>query len=88
MLPGFYFGMSPECIRANSIAPGFIETDMTAQALNNDPERKKKVFSRTPVGHMGHPSDIAEAALFLASDAAKYITGIVLPVDGGNSVGL
>jgi NAD(P)-dependent dehydrogenase (short-subunit alcohol dehydrogenase family) len=39
------------------------------------------------MGHMGQPADIAEAALFLAADAAKYITGVVLPVDGGNSIG-
>lgn len=79
--------LSPKGIRINAIAPGFIETDMTAKALNEDPERKQKVFSRTPMGYMGKPNDIGEAALFLASDAAKYITGIVLPVDGGNSVG-
>lgn len=79
--------LSPKGIRVNSIAPGFIETDMTAKALNTDPERKQKVFARTPMGYMGKPNDIGEAALFLASDAAKYITGVVLPVDGGNSVG-
>lgn len=79
--------LSPKGIRVNAIAPGFIETAMTAKALNSDPERKQRVFSRTPIGHMGQPSDIAEAALFLVSDSAKYITGIVLPVDGGNSIG-
>lgn len=79
--------LSPKGIRVNAIAPGFIETDMTAKALNSDPERKQKVFGRTPMGYMGKPDDIGEAALFLASDAAKYITGVVLPVDGGNSIG-
>ena len=79
--------LSPKGIRINAIAPGFIETDMTAKALNTDPERKQKVFSRTPMGYMGKPDDIGDAALFLASDAAKYITGVVLPVDGGNSIG-
>ena len=79
--------LSPKGIRINCIAPGFIETDMTAKALNTDPERKQKVFARTPMGYMGKPADIGEAALFLASDAAKYITGVVLPVDGGNSIG-
>jgi NAD(P)-dependent dehydrogenase (short-subunit alcohol dehydrogenase family) len=79
--------LSPKGIRVNAIAPGFIETDMTAKALNTDPERKQKVFARTPMGYMGKPDDIGEAALFLASDAAKYITGVVLPVDGGNSIG-
>ena len=79
--------LSPNGIRVNAIAPGFIETDMTAAALNSDAERKQKVMSRTPMGYMGQPADIGEAASFLVSDAAKYITGVVLPVDGGNSIG-
>ena len=79
--------LSPKGIRVNCIAPGFIATDMSAKALNNDPERKEKVMGRTPMGYLGEPADIGEAALFLASDASKYITGVVLPVDGGNSIG-
>jgi len=79
--------LSPKGIRINAIAPGFIVTAMTDKALNSDPERKSKVFSRTPMGFMGQPGDIADAAFFLSSDAAKYITGVVLPVDGGNSIG-
>jgi NAD(P)-dependent dehydrogenase (short-subunit alcohol dehydrogenase family) len=79
--------LSPLGIRVNCIAPGFIATDMSAKALNGDMERMQKVMSRTPMGELGQPSDVADAALFLASDAAKYITGIILPVDGGNSIG-
>lgn len=79
--------LSPKGIRVNCIAPGFIATEMSAKALNNDPERKQKVLSRTPMGFLGETADIGEAALFLATDAAKYITGVVLPVDGGNSIG-
>lgn len=79
--------LSPQGIRVNCIAPGFIATDMSAKALDNDPERKQKVMSRTPMGAMGIPADIGDAALFLAGDAARYITGVVLPVDGGNSIG-
>ena len=79
--------LSPQGIRVNAIAPGFIATEMSAKALNNDPERKQKVLSRTPMGYLGETGDIGEAALFLASDAAKYITGASLPVDGGNSIG-
>ncbi|QEC40611.1 SDR family NAD(P)-dependent oxidoreductase [Pseudobacter ginsenosidimutans] len=79
--------LSPMGIRVNAIAPGFIYSDMTDKALNSDPERKTKVFSRTPMGKMGQPADIGEAALFLAGDSAQYITGVVLPVDGGNSIG-
>lgn len=79
--------LSPLGLRINCIAPGFIETDMSAKALNNDPERKNRVLNRTPMQHLGKPDDIGLAAVFLASDAAKYITGVVLPVDGGNSIG-
>ena len=79
--------LSPNGIRVNAIAPGFIYSDMTEKALNNDPARKEKVFSRTPMGIMGQPEDIGNAALYLASDAAKFVTGVVLPVDGGNSIG-
>jgi NAD(P)-dependent dehydrogenase (short-subunit alcohol dehydrogenase family) len=79
--------LSPLGIRVNCIAPGFIATDMSAKALNGDVERMQKVMSRTPMGKLGEPVDVADAALFLASDGAKYITGVILPVDGGNSVG-
>lgn len=79
--------LSPKGIRTNCIAPGFIATAMSAKALDSDPERKGKAMGRTSMGYLGEPADIGEAALFLASDAAKYITGVVLPVDGGNSVG-
>jgi NAD(P)-dependent dehydrogenase (short-subunit alcohol dehydrogenase family) len=79
--------LSPNGIRVNCIAPGFIATDMSSRALDNDPERKQKVMSRTPMGKLGMPSDIGDSAVFLASDTAKYLTGVVLPVDGGNSIG-
>ncbi len=79
--------LSPNGIRINCIAPGFIATEMSAKALNNDPERKNKALGRTPMGYLGEPKDIGTTALFLASDAAKYITGVILPVDGGNSIG-
>lgn len=79
--------LSPYGIRINCIAPGFIETEMSSKALNNDPERKNKVLSRTPMNRLGSPVDVAMAALYLSSPAAAYITGVVLPVDGGNSIG-
>jgi NAD(P)-dependent dehydrogenase (short-subunit alcohol dehydrogenase family) len=79
--------LSPRGIRVNAIAPGFIYSAMSANALDSDPERKAKVISRTPMGHMGLPEDIGSAASYLVSDAAKYITGVILPVDGGNSIG-
>jgi NAD(P)-dependent dehydrogenase (short-subunit alcohol dehydrogenase family) len=79
--------LSPLGIRVNCIAPGFIQTEMSSKALLNDPERKRKVFGRTPMGRLGRADEIADAALFLASDASAYITGVILPVDGGNSIG-
>jgi NAD(P)-dependent dehydrogenase (short-subunit alcohol dehydrogenase family) len=79
--------LSGKGIRVNAIAPGFIATDMSSKALNGDEERKQKVLSRTPMGYLGEPSDIADAALFLATASSKYITGISLCVDGGNAIG-
>ena len=79
--------LAPRGIRVNCIAPGFIATDMSEKALNGDAERKQKVMSRTPMGRLGAPADIGEAALYLASEGAKYVTGVVLPIDGGNSIG-
>lgn len=79
--------LSPKGIRVNTIAPGFIATDMSSKALNGDEERKRKVLSRTPMGYLGKPEDVAEAALFLATDASRYITGTSIRVDGGNAVG-
>ncbi len=79
--------LSPKGIRVNCIAPGFIETDMSSKALNSDPERKQKVLSRTPMAKLGRPEDIGNAAVFLSSEAASFITGAILPVDGGNAIG-
>ena len=72
-------------IRVNAIAPGFIVTEQSARA-RQDAAFTKRVEARTPMGRWGQPGDIAGAALFLASDAARFITGVTLPVDGGYSV--
>ena len=69
-------------INVNALAPGYIETDNT-EALRNDPVRSKEILGRIPVGRWGSPADMAGAAVFLASDAANYITGYTLAVDGG-----
>ncbi len=74
-------------IRVNAVAPGFIRTPMSSKALDNDPERKNKVMSRTPMGKLGEPADVANAVFFLASQEAAYITGVSLRVDGGNAIG-
>jgi NAD(P)-dependent dehydrogenase (short-subunit alcohol dehydrogenase family) len=79
--------LSPKGIRVNCVAPGFIVTNMSAKALDSDLERKQKVMSRTPMGKLGEPADVAEAVYYFATDASKYVTGVILPVDGGNSIG-
>ncbi len=74
--------LAPNNIRINAIAPGFIATNMTKDALN-DKNFNAVIMANTPLGHVGEASDIADAALYLASDTAKYVTGTVLYVDGG-----
>ncbi|UJH90660.1 SDR family oxidoreductase [Antarcticibacterium sp. 1MA-6-2] len=74
-------------IRVNAVAPGFIKTNMSSKALDNDPERKNKVLSRTPMGRLGEPSDVADAVYYFATSESKFTTGTVLRVDGGNSIG-
>lgn len=69
-------------INVNAIAPGYIATNNT-EALRNDPDRNRQILERIPAGRWGEASDIGEAAVFLASPAAKYIHGAVLNVDGG-----
>lgn len=72
-------------IRVNAIAPGFIVTEQSARA-RRDPEFVDAIEARTPMVRWGVPADIVGAALFLASDAAAFVTGICMPVDGGYSV--
>ena len=69
-------------IRVNAVAPGWIATRLT-QALQDDPARSAPILARTPLGRWGTPEDIAGPVLFLASPAARFVTGVVLPVDGG-----
>ena len=73
-----------EGIRVNAIAPGWIETAMTVPA-RSDAARNRAILERTPLGRWGTPADLVGPALFLASDAARFITGAVLAVDGGYS---
>lgn len=69
-------------IRVNAIGPGSINTDILA-AVNDDPAAKNRILSRTPMGRIGQPSEIASIAAFLASDEASYITGHTIYADGG-----
>lgn len=74
-------------IRVNAIAPGWIDTPMYRKATDTDAPRRNKILGRIPMKHVGDPMDIGMAAVFLASDAAKYVTGSCLPVDGGALIG-
>jgi NAD(P)-dependent dehydrogenase (short-subunit alcohol dehydrogenase family) len=79
--------LGPHNIRVNAIAPGWIETPMLDAALAGDPERQRKILSRTPQQRFGKPEDIGWAAVYLNSPAASFVNGVVLPVDGGASIG-
>ncbi|HEY6135778.1 MAG TPA: SDR family oxidoreductase [Rubrivivax sp.] len=71
-----------EGIRVNALAPGWIATPLT-EMLQQDDARSAAILARTPLARWGTPQDVAGAALFLASSAAAFVTGVVLPVDGG-----
>ena len=79
--------LSPHGIRVNAIAPGWIETEMSRKAFEGDPVRKNKILSRTPMQRLGEPADVGWAGVYLASPAAKFVTGAVVPIDGGASMG-
>jgi NAD(P)-dependent dehydrogenase (short-subunit alcohol dehydrogenase family) len=69
-------------VRVNAVAPGWIATPLT-QALQDDAERSRPILSRTPMARWGTPEEVAGAIVYLASPAARFVTGAVLPVDGG-----
>lgn len=79
--------VSQSGVRINAIAPGWIESDMVRKALDSDPARKAKILGRTPMNRFGTAEDIGWAATYLCSSAGRFVTGVVLPVDGGASIG-
>ncbi|MBC9035058.1 SDR family oxidoreductase [Sphingomonas sp. JC676] len=74
-------------VRVNAIAPGWIESPMLRKALDNDPARSDRILQRTPMARFGEAEDIGWAAVYLCSPAAKFVTGVLLPIDGGASQG-
>jgi NAD(P)-dependent dehydrogenase (short-subunit alcohol dehydrogenase family) len=79
--------LSVDGIRVNAIAPGWIHSKMMHRTAADDPERKNRILTRTPMKKFGQPEDVGWAAVFLCSPAAGFVTGICLPVDGGISIG-
>jgi len=76
---------APQRIRVNAVAPGWIDTRLAAGAISN-PERSAAIMARIPLGRWGTPADVADVVAFLHSNDARYITGAVLPIDGGYGV--
>jgi NAD(P)-dependent dehydrogenase (short-subunit alcohol dehydrogenase family) len=87
LVRGYAVEFSPHGVRVNAIAPGWIDTAMSRKAMEGDPARKNKIVSRTPMARFGETEDIGWAAVYLTSAAAKFVTGVILPVDGGVSMG-
>jgi len=77
---------APDYIQVNAILPGWINTDLTRNARKAWPNLNERVLTRTPAGRWGEPDDLAGAAIFLASPASDFLTGVAIPVDGGFSV--
>lgn len=77
---------APHGVRVNAVAPGWIDSAMSRKAFEGDPARKERILSRTPMARIGAPEDVGGAAVFLCSPAAQFITGVVLPVDGGVTI--
>ncbi len=78
---------SPHGVRVNAIAPGWFDTDLSRKAFQGDPGRKERILGRTPLRTLGEVVDVGYAAVYLSSPAARFVTGVVLPVDGGVSIG-
>jgi NAD(P)-dependent dehydrogenase (short-subunit alcohol dehydrogenase family) len=70
-------------VRSNTICPGTVDTPLVEKIYSEDPGRRRRMIERTPLKRLGTPADIAEACLYLLSDAAGFVTGSDLVIDGG-----
>ena len=80
---GIEMELAPSRIRVNSVHPGVIDTDMFRRAYESDPKKGEFAAAMHPVGRIGRAEEVAAAVLYLCSDAAAFVTGVALPVDGG-----
>jgi len=80
---GLAMALAADGVRSNTICPGAIDTPMVASLYDEDPRRRDRMAARTPLGRLGTPTDVADACLFLLSDAASFITATDLTIDGG-----
>jgi NAD(P)-dependent dehydrogenase (short-subunit alcohol dehydrogenase family) len=79
----FALGLADKGVRVNAVAPGTIATEMAAASVLVDEAARRRVMSRTPMKRFGEPSEVADVVAFLASDAASYMTGEIVVIDGG-----
>jgi NAD(P)-dependent dehydrogenase (short-subunit alcohol dehydrogenase family) len=80
---GLAMALAPDGVRSNTVCPGTIDTPMVQEIYAEDPRRRERMIGRTPLRRLGTPADVAEATLYLLSDAASFVTGTDLTIDGG-----
>jgi NAD(P)-dependent dehydrogenase (short-subunit alcohol dehydrogenase family) len=80
---GLALALARDGVRSNTICPGTVDTPLVERIYAEDPERRRRMIDRTPLKRLGTPADIAEACLYLLSDAAGFVTGSDLTIDGG-----
>jgi NAD(P)-dependent dehydrogenase (short-subunit alcohol dehydrogenase family) len=80
---GLAIALAGEGVRSNTVCPGAVDTPLVADIYAEDPRRRDRMAARTPLGRLGTAADVAEACLYLLSDAAGFVTGTDLVIDGG-----